>query len=99
MSNRSREYVRTKSYWKAKRKHDIDRDRDPWWYYHFGAYYNNLHQYSKNKIHCSCPLCAIKTRNKNYGPALNWSKSDQRKIDSLTSQLNDVPDDEFDEEV
>jgi len=20
-------------------------------------YYDNLHQYSKNKIHCSCPLC------------------------------------------
>ena len=27
-------------------------------------YYDNLHQYSKNKIHCSCPLCSAKTRNK-----------------------------------
>lgn len=22
-------------------------------------WYNNLHQYSKNKIHCSCPWCAF----------------------------------------
>lgn len=21
-------------------------------------YYDNLHQYSKNKIHCSCPMCS-----------------------------------------
>ena len=21
-------------------------------------YYDNLHQYSKNKIHCSCPICS-----------------------------------------
>lgn len=21
-------------------------------------YYDNLHQYSKNKIHCSCPVCS-----------------------------------------
>lgn len=28
------------------------------------SYYDNLHQYSKNKIHCSCPMCAAKTKNK-----------------------------------
>ena len=22
------------------------------------SYYDNLHQYSKNKIHCSCPMCS-----------------------------------------
>lgn len=22
------------------------------------VYYDNLHQYSKNKIHCSCPMCS-----------------------------------------
>lgn len=34
-------------------------------------YYDNLHQYSKNKIHCSCPMCASKTNdkvNKSKGP-------------------------------
>ena len=25
------------------------------------TFYNNTHQYSKNKIHCSCPLCSAKT--------------------------------------
>lgn len=24
-------------------------------------YYTNLHQYTKGKIHCSCPLCSTKT--------------------------------------
>lgn len=24
-----------------------------------GIQYNSIHQYSKNKIHCSCPLCAF----------------------------------------
>ena len=38
------------------------------------SWYNNLHQYSKNKIHCSCSLCAAKSRKD------NWSISDLRKI-------------------
>ena len=25
-------------------------------------YYDNLHQYSDNKIHCSCPLCAFNAK-------------------------------------
>ena len=29
-------------------------------------YYDNLHQYSKNKIHCSCPMCSCKTNTKIY---------------------------------
>ena len=56
-------------------------------------YYNNLHQYSKNKIHCSCGVCMAKTRNKNYkrrhihgnyAPAINYSARDKRKILSMT---------------
>ena len=49
-------------------------------------YYDNLHQYSKNKIHCSCPNCQRKTRNKgrrdrkNYAPAINYKASDLRKV-------------------
>lgn len=26
-------------------------------------YYDNLHQYSKNKIHCSCSWCSMKSKN------------------------------------
>ena len=48
-------------------------------------YYDNLHQYSKNKIHCSCPMCTQKTnnrgRNKWYGKGgKNWKHSDLIKI-------------------
>ena len=28
------------------------------------SWYDNLHQYSKNKIHCSCPMCQSKTNSK-----------------------------------
>ena len=30
------------------------------------SYYDNLHQYSKNKVHCSCSFCSEKTNNKAY---------------------------------
>ena len=30
----------------------------------YGGYFNNLHQFSKNKIHCSCPMCRAKTNQK-----------------------------------
>ena len=54
-------------------------------------YYDNLHQYSKNKIHCSCPMCSAKTRNKrkrhrngqSFAPSINYKISDQRKVDSM----------------
>lgn len=59
------------------------------WYDSGFSYYNNLHQYSKNKVHCSCPLCSAKTRNKAYGrrnamaPKINYTISDMRKIQRL----------------
>ena len=51
-------------------------------------YYDNLHQYSKNKIHCSCPICSAKTRNKGkrrqrthgWDPSINYKHSDLRKL-------------------
>ena len=54
-------------------------------------YYSNLHQFSKNKIHCSCPMCSAKTRNKGkrrqlahgFAPSLNYKISDLRKIQRL----------------
>ena len=39
---------------KAIRKRRIDRERSP---NNLHDWYDNLHQYSKNKIHCSCPMC------------------------------------------
>ncbi len=56
-------------------------------------YYDNLHQYSKNKIHCSCPFCRAKTaKGKNpWGPSgKNWSPNDQRKIDEMEEQSQEL---------
>jgi hypothetical protein len=62
--------------------------------------YNNLHQYSKNKIHCSCPYCSPRTRNKgkhrngkNYSPSINYKPSDKRKIDSMNYEIENYEDD------
>ena len=57
--------------------------------------YDNLHQFSDNKIHCSCPICSRKTKNKgkrikkNYHPSLNYKKADAIKVDSLDFQEKD----------
>ena len=76
---RARDYM-----WrKARHKQRIDHELS-WHGYYF---YNNLHQYSKNKIHCSCPDCSPKTRNKghrryktgNYSRSLNYKISELRK--------------------
>ena len=85
MSNRPRDYARKMMFKKAIRKkrlaetHSWNRDF-PW--------YNNLHEYSKNKIHCSCPMCSEKTRNKGRrvkGPI--WAKSINYKHSDLVKQM------------
>lgn len=50
-------------------------------------WYNNLHQYFKNKIHCSCSLCAEKTNNRHLNMATtkhrnkkNWKHSDLKRM-------------------
>lgn len=45
--------------------------------------YGNLHEYSKNKIHCSCQLC----RFRNVFNPDNRPMSDVRKIDSLDFKI------------
>lgn len=94
---RTRAWRRYKNYTKAKRKREIDIAVS--WYpsfwpgYSDGEYvfpncgmYKNLHQYSKNKIHCSCPWCSPRTRNKgrhrnkkNYAPSINYGMMDKRR--------------------
>jgi hypothetical protein len=52
-------------------------------------FYKNLHQYSKNKVHCSCPMCQAKTNPhpweepKGRRGGKNWKISDLKKIDAL----------------
>lgn len=85
---------RRKSIIKALRKRQIDRDVfwHPSGYGYMYMMYDNLHQYSKNKIHCSCPMCSAKTRNKGrskhkgMSPTINYKISDVRKIQRLEYQ-------------
>lgn len=58
------------------------------------GYYDNLHQYSKNKIFCSCPLCRAKTSKlkmkKSYGPGgKNWPIKDEKRIEEMDNQILD----------
>lgn len=63
--------------------------------YHYAEedYYDNLHQYSKNKIHCSCPNCSPKTRNKgrrdrkNYMRALNYKPSELKRQIAMDEEM------------
>ena len=84
-------YNRDVSKRKALRKRRITREIYHYWKHYDGndwEYYDNLHQYSKNSIHCSCPACSAKTRNKgkrryksgNYSPHINYKASDLRHI-------------------
>lgn len=78
----SRARTRDLMWRKAKRKQRLDKSLTPYY-----PMYNNLHQYSKNKIHCSCPNCSSKTRNKghrryragNYSRAINYKMADLRR--------------------
>lgn len=55
-------------------------------------YYRNLHQYSKNKIHCSCPLCAAKTTMRGR---TNFKISDLRQRAKMQEQVMEFRDGDF----
>lgn len=89
MKKNSKSYNRDISKRKALRKRRIAEN-----IYYKGKehpYYDNLHQYSKNKIHCSCPDCSSKTRNKghrrykagNYMKHINYKASELRRQVSM----------------
>ena len=97
---RSRPWRRWKDYTKARRKYELDKELSYMGYdpktgeQRQYLYYKNLHEYSKGKIHCSCPLCSAKTRNKGnckrWAPALNYKPSDRRKVDSWNNQMEEL---------
>jgi hypothetical protein len=83
-------YNRDVSFRKALRKKRLAKETcwsPPGW-----EYYDNVHQYSKNKIHCSCPDCSEKTRNKghrrydpkNYNRSINYKHSELKKIKEIS---------------
>ena len=52
---------------------------------------NHRGKLNKGKIHCSCPMCSAKTRNKgtrrqlqgNYAPSINYKISDLQRINQM----------------
>ena len=89
----SRAYNRDVSRRKALSRRQLARKIYP---YDEHDYYDNLHQYSKNKIHCSCPVCSAKTRNKgrrdrkNYSRSLNYKATDLRKLMTMDENETDT---------
>lgn len=84
--SRGRAYNRDVSKRKALRKKRLAEE-----VYYNGKewpYYNNLHQYSKNKIHCSCPICSPKTRNKGRRDRKNYMRSLNYKASELKRQIS-----------
>jgi hypothetical protein len=83
-------YNRDVSKRKALRKRRIA--EEVYWGGKEHPYYDNLHQYSKNKIHCSCPMCSPKTRNKgrrdrkNYMRSLNYKASELKRLISMDDE-------------
>ena len=72
---------------KAIRKRKIVSDVYQW----SEGWYDNLHQYSKNKVHCSCPFCRAKTaKGKNpWSGGKNWSVNDEKRIKEMQDQILD----------
>ena len=84
---RTRAERRRNNFLKARRKQLICKKIYGW------EYYDNLHQYSKNKIHCSCPMCATKTNGKHikngWHPRFNPTMKDRKQIDKMNYNLKE----------
>ena len=94
MFNTDRGLRRKRDFVHAIRKKKMsDFDVRPWTDGHCANYvirqswYNNLHQYSKNKIHCSCPLC--KSRSGENNSVMNYRATDRKKLDRINSEMNE----------
>lgn len=108
---RTRAWRRYKNYTKAKRKRSIDmfsnywakKVNDPFTFWLDGyrcGWYDNLHQYSKNKIHCSCPMCSAKTRNKGkrrqfYVPSINYGMMDKRRQMAMDEDIKNFENENY----
>lgn len=81
MKNHSRIHSRKMNIKHALRKRRISRDVLGF------DYYDNLHQYSHNKLHCSCPIC----RGSLYDYGDNSDKqrriSDQKKVAAMKCKV------------
>ena len=83
--NRDRAFTRRMGWRKALRKRRIVRQ--------YGYdFYDNLHQYSKNKIHCSCAMCKGNTDWGQYTNSEGRLKvTDRRKLEGMREQMKEDP--------
>ena len=49
--------------------------------------YKNLHQYSKNKVHCSCWMCQSRSGQNNS--VMNYRAADRKKLNRINSEMNE----------
>lgn len=103
------DYVTYKDKKRAKRRHNdvkkaIRKRKITQEVYGEKNYYDNLHQYSKNKIHCSCPLCSGKTspkKNGHYygltGSTKSYHSSDAKKMEEMEEQEKEYMNGEYDD--
>lgn len=87
-----RAYSRMMNRRKALRLRRIDRMRNK--IGNFSDTYDNLHQYSKNKIHCSCPVCRGKTWSLGDNSDAQRCMSDQKKILGMRQQMDELDNEE-----
>ena len=69
---------------KHRERAGINFDASPW--------YKNLHQYSKNKIHCSCWMCNRRKSSISAGDncVKHYSFSDQKKFEKMNVDLSEL---------
>ena len=85
---RTRAENRFNSRRKALRKRRIDRQTQG--HYSTTPYYDNLHQYSKNKVHYSCPWCSPKSKD-------CPKHSDLKKAEFAKNVLKEYEDESYEE--
>lgn len=83
--NYGRAYTRRKNWRHALRKRMIDRAKSAG---RWPDYYDNLHQYSDNKIHCSCWMCRNGI-NAGHNSEHQLKISDKRKLDAMKAQIRE----------
>lgn len=84
----NRGHRRKTDYQKAVSKKHKDASRGQHFVEH--PWYDNLHQYSKGKIHCSCALCAFNYKRHGqvvFGKILPMG--DQRKAEAMKAKLRE----------
>ena len=79
VKNKSRALSRKRDIYKALRKRSICKEVYHW------DWYDNLHEYSKNKVHCSCQMCRFKSV---FEPNAK-TYSDMKKELSLENKLKE----------